>query len=405
MLDKKFLRANREIYEASLKRRGLNSNYEEFVKLDQTANKIITEEEEIRSTQKKIKEFNDEARTLKEKLGILNQKREKSETELRDWLLNQPNLLHPDVPAGKDETENVEVFSFGHRNLKGIPHYDFFDQLIMKEEAAKLSGARFVIFKSALAKLHRALSTWMLQKNKELGYEEYIVPYLVNEEAFYGTGQLPKFAQDAFQTTDGKWLISTAEVSLVNIFRDKIFEEEELPKLCMAYSPCFRSEAGAAGRDTRGMIRLHQFHKVELVTLCRAEDASFFHEKKRNAAENLLQDLKLPYRIILLCGGDAGFSAYKQYDIEIWMPGLQRYLEIASCSQCETFQARRANIRYRTSEGLKFVHTLNGSSLPIERTISAILENYLNADGSITIPEVLQDFCEGKIISKEGLIS
>lgn len=358
---------------------------------------MIQKQETARAKQKQLKGASDEAKQLKTELADLTQARTEAEEKLCEFLINEPNILLDIVPAGIDEKDNKKIFETKHEKKIGIPHYDLIDKLTLQEEAANLSGSRFVVLGNALSKLKNALVNWMLEENEKQGYQEYTAPSLVNESALFGTSQLPKFAQDAFQTTDGKWLASTAEVALVNLFGGKILEDGET-KLCMSFSPCFRSEAGSAGRDTKGLVRLHQFHKLELVTICKAEDAEKYHEKQLETAKNLLNKLGLHYQVLLLCGADSGFSAAKQYDIEVWMPGLQRYLEIASCSQCGTFQAVRANIRYKSDGKLEYMHTLNGSALPIERLLAAIIENYYE-DGKVQIPAILKPYIKADYIS------
>lgn len=373
--------------------------------LDSKLRKIITTQESIRFEQNKIKNYNEQAILLKKQFIELSEERKLLENQIEEFLINQPNILLDLVPIGKSEADNLVIEETGNNSCENkIPHFDLIENLIMKNEAAIVSGTRFVILKNALSKLKNALHQYMLESNMQERYEEYTIPYLVNEECLFGTGQLPKFAMDAFKTTENKWLISTGEISLVNIWRDKIFNAQDLPKLCMTFSPCFRSEAGAAGKDTKGLIRLHQFHKLELVTICTKEDADKMHEKKLNAAKKILNALNLPYRVLLLCGADTGFTATKQYDIEIWMPGMQRYLEVASCSQCGNFQAIRANIRYRNNDGkLEYAHTLNGSSLPIERLLAAIIENYWQYDRLI-IPQILRPYTKFEYIQYDGTI-
>jgi seryl-tRNA synthetase len=274
------------------------------------------------------------------------------------------------------------------------------------ETAAKISGARFVVLKGALARLERALASFMLDLHTgENGYSENVPPLLVRDQAAYGTGNLPKFAEDLFQTKNGFWLIPTAEVSLTNFVRESTLDEDQLPMRLTAWTPCFRSEAGAAGKDTRGMIRQHQFSKVELVSITKPEDSLAEHERMTNCAEEVLKRLKLPYRTVVLCTGDMGFAAQKTYDIEVWLPGEDTYREISSCSVCGEFQARRMGARFRSkgSKELRFVHTLNGSGLAVGRTLIAVIENYQQADGSVTIPDVLVPYmCGLTKIEKAG---
>jgi len=322
------------------------------------------------------------------------------------WLLDMPNLAAADVPAGTDESENVELRKWGV-----VPTYDFeprdhvelgeLHQMMDSEAAAKLAGARFTLLKASFARLHRALAQFMLDVHtQEHGYIEVYVPYLVKGEAMQGTGQLPKFADDAFATTDDppRYLVPTAEVPVTNLAADQIYTVDQLPLKYAAQTPCFRREAGSAGQDTRGMIRQHQFEKVELVHIVPAEDAAAAHEELTANAEKILQKLNLSYRTIVLCTGDMGFSACKTYDIEVWMPGQGTYREISSCSNCSDFQARRMKARVRNPQTGKpeLVHTLNGSGLAVGRTLIAVLENYQQQDGSIRIPEALQPYMGGQ---------
>lgn len=323
--------------------------------------------------------------------------------QLESLLLDLPNLLAEDVPEGESEADNVEVRSVGD-----VPHFAFTPLehdalgtalgLMDFTQTAKISGARFVTLKGDLAKLERALAQYMLDiHTQEFGYEELSVPLLVREAAMVGTSQLPKFAEEAFETKDGRWLISTAEIALTNQVRETILDEKALPIRMTAYTPCFRSEAGAAGRDTRGMIRQHQFQKVELVSIVTPEQGLDELERQTKAAETVLQRLELPYRVVLLCSGDTGFAAQKTYDLEVWMPGQAHYREISSSSYCGDFQARRMQARYRKKgeEGVHFVHTLNGSGVAVGRALIAVMENYQQEDGSIAIPHVLQPYMGG----------
>ena len=322
------------------------------------------------------------------------------------WLLDIPNLAAPDVPAGADESENVELRKWGQ-----VPTFDFqprdhvelgdLHQMMDSEAAAKLAGARFTLLKSSFARLHRALAQFMLDVHtQEHGYTELYVPYLVKGETMQGTGQLPKFSDDAFATTDDppRYLVPTAEVPVTNLAADQIFNSDELPIKYVAQTPCFRREAGSAGQDTRGMIRQHQFEKVELVHIVQAKESVTAHEELISNAEKILEKLNLAYRTIVLCTGDMGFSAAKTYDIEVWLPGQGAYREISSCSNCSDFQARRMKSRLRNPESGKteLVHTLNGSGLAVGRTLIAVLENYQQRDGSIQIPEVLRPYMGGQ---------
>ncbi|MGH6854023.1 MAG: serine--tRNA ligase [Aestuariivirga sp.] len=315
-----------------------------------------------------------------------------------------PNLPLDEVPDGTDERSNIEVRRWGRTPefaFEARQHFDIGEWLGLMdfETATKLAGARFVVMKGQLARLERALAQFMLDLHTTSnGYTEYYVPYLVNDEAMFGTGQLPKFADDLFKTTDGRWLIPTAEVSLTNLVRETILDEKNLPLRLTAYTPCFRAEAGAAGRDTRGMIRQHQFSKVELVSITTPETSRAELERMTGCAEEVLKRLGLPYRVIALCAGDMGFAARMTYDIEVWLPGQNAFREISSCSVCGDFQARRMEARYKpaSATGTRFVHTLNGSGLAVGRTLIAILENGQNADGSVTIPDVLRPYMGGQ---------
>lgn len=402
MLDKKFLIENPQIYEENMRKRNANSDFATFQELHTQHKTLINEIQALRTQQKQIVGFSEEAKTIKEQISTLEITERKLEQKLQKWLYEQPNLLLDEVPSGKTEEENQVIFQTPipatPKNVQ--PHYDLIDNLVMKEESSNLSGSRFLVLKKELAKLKRALMNFLIQHNEENGYEFYDVPFIVNEECLYGTGQLPKFREDAFQLTNNQWLISTGEIPLVNLFANKCFAEEDLPKLCTTYSACFRSEAGSASRDTKGMIRLHQFHKVELVSICTEENVEFYHQKQLETAKKALDKLGLAYRVILICSGDTGFTAQKQYDIEVWLPGSDRFVEIASCSQCGTFQARRANIKYKNKDKKNcFAYTLNGSSLPLERLIAAIIENYYDSEkNAFNIPLVLQSFMGTKTI-------
>jgi seryl-tRNA synthetase len=321
---------------------------------------------------------------------------------LDDALAALPNIPAADVPEGEDESSNVEICRWGTpRAFDFSPrdHADIGPTLGLDfEGGAMLSGARFTALRGQAARLHRALGQYMLDTQSGAnGYEETAPPLLVRDEAMFGTGQLPKFAEDLFRTTDGRWLIPTAEVSLTNLVREQILAEADLPKRLTALTACFRSEAGAAGRDTRGLIRQHQFEKVELVAITAPQCSDVEHERMTRAAEGILEALDLPYRRVLLCAGDMGFTARKTFDLEVWLPAQATYREISSCSNCGDFQARRMDARYRPADakGTAFVHTLNGSGLAVGRTLVAVIENYQQADGSVTVPEVLKPYMGG----------
>ena len=344
-----------------------------------------------------------ESTTLRDDMAALEQNAAALDGEIRATLERLPNILDPDVPDGRDETANAVVKQTGApRDLGFEPkqHFELGEALglMLFEPAAKLAGARFTVLRGALARLERALGQFMLDLHTtEHGYQEVQVPLLVNDATMYGTGQLPKFAEDLFRTTDGRWLIPTAEVPLTNLAAGDIVSEKSLPQRVTALSECFRSEAGSAGRDTRGMLRQHQFRKVELVSVTKPEDSEAEHERMTRAAERVLELLGLPYRRMLLCAGDTGFSSVKTYDLEVWLPGQGMWREISSCSNCRDFQARRMNARYRSTDGKTVtpVHTLNGSGVAVGRALIAVMENHQQADGSILIPEALWPWTGG----------
>jgi seryl-tRNA synthetase len=352
----------------------------------------------------------EEGGLLKEKVAQLESQEKFKEAELKDLLDVLPNILEEDVPAGDGAEDNVCIRQWGEKTQFSFPaqeHWALGEALGQMDfkAGAQLSGARFVVLKSQLAQLERALAQFMLDTHTQTyGYTEISPPYLVRSEILYGTGQLPKFSDESFCVTtkhDPLWLIATAEIPLTNLVAGHILSEEELPLRFVAHTPCFRSEAGAAGKDTRGMIRMHQFHKVELVSITAPQMAKEEHERMTHAAESILQKLDLPYQVVLLCTGDTGAMSQKTYDLEVWLPGQKLYREISSCSRFGDFHARRMGTRYRPAGGekhksLPFVHTLNGSGLAVGRTLVAILENYQNADGSITIPPVLRPYMNHK---------
>lgn len=418
MHDIKSIRENPEAFDAGLARRGVEPQAAALVALDADYRAVLTENQQAQARrneaskaigaakatkdEEKAAALMTEVATLKTRLAELDDKERVLGKELDDLLAALPNIPAADVPQGADETDNVELSRWGTpRSFDFTPkeHADLGPPLGLDFEAgAKLSGARFTVLRGQMARLQRALAQFMLDtQTQEAGYSETAVPLLVRDEAVFGTGQLPKFAEDLFQTTDGRWLIPTAEVSLTNIVRDSIMDAGTLPVRMTALTPCFRSEAGAAGRDTRGYIRQHQFEKVELVSVTTPDQSDVEHERMTAAAEAILQKLDLPYRKVLLCSGDMGFTARKTYDLEVWLPGQDAYREISSCSNCGDFQARRMNARFRP-EGEKvtqFVHTLNGSGLAVGRTLVAVLENYQQADGSVKVPSALLSYMGG----------
>ena len=418
MLEIKFIRENGDLVGKALKARGNDLDLESLLEVDSERRKLLQEVEDLRNLrnrvseeigrQKKAKKDAEEliaqmkqvASRIKELDNLLGEK----EASLNEYLFSMPNIPHPSVPVGKDETENPVIRTWGdilEFEFKPAPHWEIGERLgiLDFERAAKIAGARFAVYRGLGAKLERALINFMLDLHQDLhGYTEILPPFIVNEKSLLGTGQLPKFADDLFKLENRNYyLIPTAEVPITNLHRDEILDEEMLPIHYMAYTPCFRSEAGSYGKDTRGIVRQHQFNKVELVKFCQPEHSYTELESLLLDAEEVLQKLNLPYRTIELCTGDLGFSASKTYDIEVWLPGQNRFCEISSCSNFETFQARRANIRYRPKGQTKtrLLHTLNGSGLAAGRTFAAILENYQQKDGSVLVPKALIKYMRG----------
>ncbi|MCD6035808.1 MAG: serine--tRNA ligase [Rickettsiales bacterium] len=422
MHDIKYIRENAESFETAMRRRGLSNISSQILGLDQEKRQLQTEIQQLQQERKtlaqevgKLKSQGQNADAVQERARLLNQKiadyeAKLNEDNLEPLLLALPNIMDADIPDGTDEAHNKEIRTWGKKPAIASPkqHFDIGEGLGLLdfEQAVKISGARFSILKGELARMERALASFMLDMHTtEFGYTEITPPALVKDDAMFGSGQLPKFAEDAFQTTNGYWLIPTSEVALVNLVREKILEQEELPLRLTAYSQCFRSEAGSAGKDTRGMIRQHQFSKVELISITTPEESVKEHERMTSIAEEVLKRLELPYRVILKCTGDTGFTAKKTYDLEVWLPGQDTYREISSCSNCGDFQARRMKTRYRiagTDKDKLFPHTLNGSALAIGRTIVAILENYQQADGSFVIPNVLRSYMGGQTTVKKA---
>src|SRR3954454_16292500 len=419
MLDLGFLRANLPLVQQKLRDRGMDPRevLGDFHALDGERRKLITEAETLTADRnrkseevaklKKEKQNADaliaETKAMRERIEELNKAVSAKDGELQSLLTRVPNLPHSSVPVGKSADENVEARRWGAPpkfDFAPKPHWELGEQLgiLDMERAAKITGARFAVYWEMGARLERALANFMLDVHtREHGYTEVLPPYIVNEKSMYGTGQLPKFKSDLFRVEDPErelYLIPTAEVPLTNLYRDEVIEAERLPLKVTAYSPCFRSEAGSYGKDVRGIIRQHQFQKVEIVKFAVPEDSYKELESLTNDAESILQKLVLHYRVMALSSGDMGFSSAKTYDIEVWLPGQQLFREISSCSNFEAFQARRANIRYRApgSKKSEFVHTLNGSGLAVGRTWLAILENYQQADGSILVPEALRPY-------------
>ena len=436
MLDLGFVRANLELVEEKLRARGADpaALLGDFRLLDKSRREAITWAEHFKARRNELSQqvgalkksgqdataLMDETRSLKDKLDDLDKTAAALDEQLRLSLARVPNLTRDEVPIGTSEADNVTVKTWGQIpkfDFAPKPHWEIGESLgiLDLERAAKLSGARFAVYMGAGARLERALIGCMLDLHTQKhGYKEVLPPFMVNSKSLFGTGQLPKFAEDLFRCSDADveavtrgefkdsdhWLIPTAEVPVTNLYRDEILDESRLPIRLTAYTPCFRAEAGAAGRDTRGIIRQHQFQKVEMVKFTRPEESEAEHEKLTRDAEEILETLGLPYRRMLLCTTDTGFSSAKTYDLEVWLPGQQLYREISSCSNFDAFQARRANIRYRptgpNSKGKpEFVHTINGSGLAVGRTWLAIVENYQQADGTVLIPDALRPYMGG----------
>ena len=416
MHDINAIRKDPDAFDAGLAKRGVSSCAADMLVLDDKRRAAIAEAQDLQTRRneasKKIgqakgqgddaeaQRLMDEVAGLKDDLQKAEETERMANAELTEALAAIPNLPLEGVPVGDDEDANVEIRRHGEPRQGKAEHFEIGEALGMMdfETAAALSGSRFVVLRDELARLDRALGNFMIDLHiNEFGYRETALPVLVRDDAVYGTGQLPKFAEDLFRTENGYWLTPTAEVTLTNLVREQITDAAELPLRFTALTQCFRSEAGAAGRDTRGMIRQHQFTKVELVSIVDAESGEAELERKTQCAEEVLKRLELPYRVMQLCTGDMGFGARKTYDLEVWLPGQNAYREISSVSYCGDFQGRRMNARYR-HEGEKqtqFVHTLNGSGLAVGRTLVAVLENYVNEDGTVTVPEVLRPYMGG----------
>ncbi len=416
MIDIKFILENQSLVEQAYKNRNQKVSLQEILALNDKRKALQKEFDDLRAeqnrTSKEIAELKKAGQDASELLSSMQKVAERvkdigsesqqTEDDLKNILMTLPNIPHSSVPVGSDSEGNAIVKTWGEIptfSFKAREHWEIGENLKMLdfERASKLAGARFCLYRAKLAKLERALAHFMLSEHEMRGYEEIIPPYLVNRATLTGTGQLPKFEEDLFKTNMDSYLIPTAEVPVTNIYAGEVLTEAELPKKFCSFTPCFRSEAGSYGRDVKGLIRQHQFHKVELVKLAHPEQSFGDLETMVADAENILEKLRLPYRRMLLCTGDMGFGSVKTYDLEVWLPGQNAYREISSCSNCGDFQARRMNTRFKNGEGkLEFVHTLNGSGLAVGRTLIAVLENYQNADGSVTVPEVLRPFmgCE-----------
>jgi seryl-tRNA synthetase len=419
MHDIKAIRDNPEAFDRGLARRGLAPMSLELIGIDAERRDHLQKLQDAQARRNTVsKEVGDamkagdkaraeqlkaEVASLKDFIASGEETERQIDARLTAALAAIPNIPFDDVPDGKDETGNVEMRRWGEKPefaFEPRQHFDIGEYLGLLdfESATKIAGARFAVMRGQLARLERALAQFMLDwQTGTNGYTENYVPYLVNDAAMFGTAQLPKFAEDQFRTTDGRWLIPTAEVSLTNLARESVLEEKDLPLRLTAYTPCFRAEAGAAGRDTRGMIRQHQFSKVELVSITTPETSREELERMTSCAESVLQQLGLHYRVMRLCAGDMGFGSRMTYDLEVWLPGQNAFREISSCSVCGDFQARRMEARYKPldGKGTRYVHTLNGSGLAVGRTLVAILENYQNADGTVTIPEALRPYMGG----------
>ena len=418
MLEIKFIRENSDLVDKALKTRGNDLDLESLLEVDSERRKLLQEVEDLRNLRNRVsEEIGRQKKAKKDAEGLITQMKEvasriknldklleEKEAALNKYLFSMPNIPHPSVPVGRDETENPAIRTWGdilEFDFKPVPHWEIGERLNILdfERAAKIAGARFAVYRGLGAKIERALINFMLDLHQDLhGYTEILPPFIVNETSLLSTGQLPKFADDLFKLENWNYyLIPTAEVPITNLHRDEILDEEMLPIHYMAYTPCFRSEAGSYGKDTRGIVRQHQFNKVELVKFCQPEHSYAELESLLLDAEDVLKKLNIPYRTIELCTGDLGFSASKTYDIEVWLPGQNRFCEISSCSNFEAFQARRANIRYRPKGQTKtrLLHTLNGSGLAVGRTLVAILENYQQKDGSVLVPEALIKYMRG----------
>ena len=417
MHDLKAIRDNPEAFDAGLRRRGLDPLSPKVLSMDTARRTEMSRSQDLQAERNKLskeigglKAKGQDASELLAKVAASKDEQAKAEAvasekgrELDDFLATIPNLPAADVPEGRDEHANIEIRKWGEPkafSFKPKEHFEIGEALGQMDfdVAAKISGARFVVLFDGIARLERALASFMIDLHtREHTYREVLPPYMVRDTALYGTGQLPKFGEDLFKTGTDHWLIPTAEVPLTNLVSGDILDEETLPRRYTALTPCFRAEAGAAGRDTRGMIRQHQFEKVELVSIVHPDKSEEEHERMTACAEEVLKRLGLPYRVVTLCTGDMGFSARKTYDLEVWLPGQGRYREISSCSNCGDFQARRMNARFKAKgdKGTRFVHTLNGSALAVGRTLIAVLENYQESDASVRVPDALKPYMGG----------
>jgi seryl-tRNA synthetase len=426
MLNLKWIIENPELFDRAMEKRGIKLRSKKIIELDKNRREQIVQLQELQfqrnSTSKeigKLKSQNKDATELMNGVNVINEKiaalekimGDEKETELYKILVMTDNILQDCVPVGKDENDNVTIKKFSEPtkfDFEPKPHYELGENLRQMdfEQVAKLCGSRSTALFDGLAKLERALSNFFLDIVAKYGYREASIPFIVKEEMMFGTGNLPKFAEDAYSTTNNMWLIPTSEVTMTNWINDRIIDEKDLPLRFTAFTPCWRSEAGSAGKDTRGMLRQHQFKKVEMVSITTPDKSTEEHDRMSAVEDEILELLNIPYRVLLLCSGDTGFASSKTYDHEVWLPTQNTYREISSCSNCWDFQARRMNARYRRiSDGkVDFVHTLNGSALAIGRTIIAIMENYQRKDGSIGVPDVLVRYMDNvEIIEKSNL--
>lgn len=420
MLDLKFVRANPDVVRQALVNKGVSVDLDRILALDVERRQIIAEVEALKAKRNDVskqvgilkKQGQDasgviaEMGSIGDRIRELDDRGRQVEEDLQNLMLQLPNIPSPEAPVGRDDKDNVEVLRWGEPrqfSFAAKPHWEIGGLLdgLDFERAGKIAGSRFTVIKGGVARLHRALVSFFINHHLDNGYREILPPVIVNTASYYASGQFPKFVEDVFSLKDSDYhLASTAEVPLINMHRDEVIDGALLPVKYAGYSGCFRSEAGASGRDTRGLIRQHYFEKVEMVQFTRPEESNAALEEITGSAEAILRKLGLPYRKLLMCTGDMGFGQYKKFDLEVWMPSYERFVEISSCSNMSDFQARRANIRFKREEGAKpeFVHTLNGSGLAVGRTLAAVMENYQNEDGTITVPEVLRPYTGCDII-------
>lgn len=413
MLDLKFVRNNPDVVRQALINKGVEVDLDRILALDVERRQTLVEVEQLKAKRNEVskqvgilkKQGQDasgviaEMGTIGDRIKELDERTRQVDEELLALMYQLPNIPSPEAPVGKDDADNVEVFQWGTPRAFDFtpkPHWEIGDQLdgLDFERAGKVTGSRFVFMKGGIARLHRGLVSFFINHHLENGYREVLPPVIINTASYYASGQFPKFREDVFSLQDSDYhLSSTAEVPLINLHREEILDQKLLPIKYVGYSGCFRSEAGSAGRDTRGLIRQHYFEKVEMIQFTHPDESAAALEEITASAEQLLQKLNLPYRKLLMCTGDMGFGQYKKFDLEVWMPSYERFVEISSCSNMSDFQARRANIRFRPEGGKpEFLHTLNGSGLAVGRTLAVLLETYQNADGTVTVPEVLRPY-------------